>query len=80
MLIIVMDNGIGIDEEKLKQLRFRLSQPSDTLDEAHIGIKNVHDRIQFHFGEQFGIEITSQVGKGRPWSSDSQHNPRHSAL
>ncbi len=64
MLIIVKDNGIGIDEEKLKQLRFRLSQPSDTLDEDHIGIKNVHDRIQFHFGESYGIEITSQVGEG----------------
>lgn len=64
MLITVKDNGIGIDEEKLKQLRIRLSQPSDTLDEAHIGIKNVHDRIQFHFGEKYGIEITSQVGEG----------------
>ncbi|WP_197069779.1 sensor histidine kinase [Paenibacillus sp. RS8] len=64
MLIIVKDNGIGIDEEKLKQLRFRLSQPSDTLDEDHIGIKNVHDRIQFHFGESYGIEVTSQVGEG----------------
>lgn len=64
MLIIVKDNGIGIDDEKLKQLRLRLSQPSDTLDEAHIGIKNVHDRIQFYFGESYGIEITSQVGEG----------------
>lgn len=64
MLIIVKDNGIGIDEEKLKQLRLRLSQPSDTLDEDHIGIKNVHDRIQFHFGEPYGLEITSQVGEG----------------
>ncbi|MEK5179201.1 sensor histidine kinase [Paenibacillus odorifer] len=64
MLIIVKDNGIGIEEEKLKQLRFRLSQPSDTLDEEHIGIKNVHDRIQFHFGEKYGIEISSHVGEG----------------
>lgn len=64
MLIMVKDNGVGIDEEKLKQLRLRLSQPSDTLDEAHIGIKNVHDRIQFHFGEQYGIEIASQLGEG----------------
>lgn len=64
LLSIVKDNGIGIDEEKLKQLRYRLSQPSDTLDEAHIGIKNVHDRIQFHFGEHYGIEINSQIGEG----------------
>lgn len=64
MLIMVADNGVGMDEEKLKQLNYRLSQPSDTLDETHIGVKNVHDRIRFHFGEQYGIEITSQLGEG----------------
>lgn len=64
MLIIVKDNGTGIDEDKLKQLRTRLSQPSDTLDEEHIGIKNVHDRIQFYFGEKYGIELNSQLGEG----------------
>lgn len=64
MLIMVKDNGVGMNDEQLKQLQYRLSQPSDTLDEAHIGIKNVHDRIRFHFGEHYGIEITSQLGEG----------------
>ncbi|MDQ8735166.1 sensor histidine kinase [Paenibacillus sp. LHD-38] len=64
MLIMIRDNGVGIDENKLEQLRYRLSQPSDTLDEAHIGIKNVHDRILFYFGEQYGIAINSQLGEG----------------
>lgn len=64
MLIMVKDNGVGMNDEQLKQLQYRLSQPSDTLDEAHIGIKNVHDRIRFHFGEQYGIEIASQLGEG----------------
>ena len=64
MLIIVKDNGTGMDEDKLKQLRHRLSQPSDTLDEEHIGVKNVHDRIQFYFGEKYGIELSSQLGEG----------------
>ncbi|WP_053375151.1 cache domain-containing sensor histidine kinase [Paenibacillus sp. FJAT-27812] len=64
MLIMIKDNGVGISEEQLKQLRYRLSQPSDTLDEAHIGIKNVHDRILFYFGEQYGLEIDSQLGEG----------------
>jgi two-component system sensor histidine kinase YesM len=64
VIIMIKDNGVGMSEEKLKQLRYRLSQPSDTLDEAHIGIKNVHDRILFYFGEQYGIEIDSQQGEG----------------
>ncbi|UKS30505.1 sensor histidine kinase [Paenibacillus sp. HWE-109] len=64
MLIIIKDNGVGIGEEKLQQTRLRLFQPSDTLDEEHIGIKNVHDRIKFYFGEQYGLDIYSQLGKG----------------
>lgn len=64
VLIRIKDNGVGMSEEKVKQLRSRLNQPSDTLDEDHIGIKNVHDRILFYFGEQYGIDIESQLGEG----------------
>ncbi|NOV04554.1 cache domain-containing sensor histidine kinase [Paenibacillus planticolens] len=64
MLIMIKDNGVGMDEEKLQRLQLRLAQPSDTLDEAHIGIKNVHDRICFYFGEQYGLTLYSQLGEG----------------
>lgn len=64
LLITVKDNGVGIPEDQLEELRQRLYEPSDTLDQAHIGIKNVHDRIQFHFGEKYGVKITSQSGAG----------------
>ncbi|MDU0202336.1 cache domain-containing sensor histidine kinase [Paenibacillus sp. MAH-36] len=64
MLIMIKDNGVGMDEEKLQQLQLRLAQPSNTLDEAHIGIKNVHDRICFYFGEQYGLTLYSQAGQG----------------
>lgn len=62
--IEVKDNGVGMEESKLQQLRNRLAQPSDTLDETHIGIKNVHDRIVFYFGDPYGIEIDSRPGEG----------------
>lgn len=64
MLIMIKDNGVGMDEEKLQHLQIRLAQPSNTLDEAHIGIKNVHDRICFYFGEQYGLTLYSQLGEG----------------
>ncbi|MEC0266176.1 sensor histidine kinase [Paenibacillus anseongense] len=64
MLIMIKDNGVGMDEEKLQQLQLRLAQPSNTLDEAHIGIKNVHDRICFYFGEQYGLTLYSHAGQG----------------
>ncbi|MGG1551870.1 cache domain-containing sensor histidine kinase [Paenibacillus ferrarius] len=64
LLLLVRDNGVGMDAAKLQELRARLAQPSDTLDETHIGMKNVHDRIVFYFGEAYGLEIESVLGEG----------------
>ncbi|WP_099354818.1 cache domain-containing sensor histidine kinase [Fredinandcohnia onubensis] len=62
--IMVKDNGVGMDSNQLQEIRLRLSQPSNTLAEEHIGIKNVHDQIQYYFGNQYGIEIDSKLGEG----------------
>ncbi|MHA0857342.1 cache domain-containing sensor histidine kinase [Paenibacillus sp. CMAA1364] len=64
MLIVVKDDGVGMDETQVALLRERLRSTSDTLGEAHIGIKNVHDRIRFYFGDSYGIEVDSTLGKG----------------
>lgn len=64
LLIVVQDNGVGMDNEKLQAIRDRLARTSDTLGEAHIGVKNVHERIQYYFGEQYGIQIRSEPGQG----------------
>lgn len=65
LLIIVSDNGVGIDSGQLRELREQLEAgATDTLGDAHIGIKNVHERIQYYFGEQYGIRIDSTPGEG----------------
>jgi len=64
LLIKVWDNGVGIDEEQLQHLQNRLIEPSHTMLEEHIGLKNVHDQIRYYFGEPYGIEIDSVVGEG----------------
>jgi len=64
LLIAVRDDGVGMDELRLEELAARLNEQSDTLDETHIGIKNVHERIQYYFGEQYGIRIVSRPGEG----------------
>lgn len=64
MIIIIRDDGAGMREDQLQLLRERMSSSSDTLEENHIGVKNVHDRIRFYFGEQYGIEIESGIGEG----------------
>lgn len=64
MRIMVHDDGVGMNKEQLKALKERLLLPSNTLDEEHIGIKNVHDQIQLYYGEQYGIEVNSVLEKG----------------
>lgn len=65
LVIRVRDDGVGMDEAKLSELRDRLSNPSDSLDEEHIGIKNVHDRLRFYFGERYGLEVESRPREER---------------
>ena len=62
-VIEVQDNGIGINEERLKQVRdkiqYRLSAGNDIY-----GLYNVNERIHLNFGEKFGISIESIYGEG----------------
>ncbi|WP_337099889.1 sensor histidine kinase [Paenibacillus sp. YIM B09110] len=63
MEIIVTDNGVGIEPERLAQLRSTL-RSRDRTAYQHIGMKNVNDRIRLHYGEGYGIEVGSQLGSG----------------
>lgn len=58
--ISVEDNGIGISQERICEV---LSKEMDE-GEVHIGIKNINDRIQLIFGEEYGLEIKSVEGEG----------------
>ena len=63
--ITITDNGVGIPEEKLKTLREQinnLSQPLNT--RGSIGIKNVSARIGLYFGNEYGLDIFSEVDNG----------------
>lgn len=70
--IIVEDNGVGIAPERLQMLQARLRenrlaerQPaSGSWRDGGIGLMNVHRRIQMVFGEQFGLQVESERGRG----------------
>ena len=68
LTLSVMDNGIGMDEEVLEKKRELLNGNQPGIKNEHnwqsIGLKNVHDRIRFLYGEKYGIRITSTVGVG----------------
>lgn len=58
ILIAIQDNGIGIDDDRLKEVQ-ELLDSDKTMNRTHIGLKNVHDRIQLIYGKQYGITIKS---------------------
>lgn len=67
-VIALLDNGVGMDEETLKKLRRFLDSDEIGIKNEHnwqsIGLKNVHDRIRYLYGEEYGLEIISTVGVG----------------
>lgn len=66
--ITVMDDGIGMDETSLNELKQLLESPEPGKRTGstweNIGIKNVYDRIKLIYGERYGLEISSYEGMG----------------
>ncbi|WP_058306659.1 sensor histidine kinase [Gracilibacillus massiliensis] len=61
----VIDNGIGMDEERLQELRDHLLT-GEVLPEAKngFGLINVQQRIQLYYGKDYGLKINSWKGSG----------------
>ena len=60
--IHVVDNGAGIEKEKLTRLRNGLEE--GRLGDSHIGIFNTNKRLQLAYGESCQMKITSRKGEG----------------
>lgn len=61
LAITVKDNGIGMEKEQLDTIRKLLGSTEES---SHLGINNVHQRIRFFYGEEYGLEIESLEGEG----------------
>lgn len=65
--IIIQDNGVGIKEERLKAIMNYLSKNefdySKEISES-FGMRNVNYRLKLFFGQNYGLTMTSEVGKG----------------
>lgn len=70
----VIDNGIGMRREAVRQLLQPDSEP------LGYGVRNVDERIKLQFGPTYGVNITSRLGMGTtvtiviPRSGDSLKN------
>jgi len=56
VVFTVADNGNGIPEQLIGSLI--------TSQSSGYGLKNVNERIQLKFGEQYGITVSSTIGEG----------------
>ena len=58
LLVAVADNGVGIPQAEQNKLL------AETNEDYGIGLKNVHQRLKWKYGTDYGLEIKSAVGQG----------------
>ena len=61
--LTVRDDGVGMDEEELEQLRQQIEKPCQETEKG-FGLANVNERIHMYFGYEYGMKIESEKGKG----------------
>jgi two-component system sensor histidine kinase YesM len=70
VLIIIEDNGVGMESGELEALRKNIEATSTIFRHNnrqrryHIGLGNVNRRIKLYYGEQYGLDIKSAAGVG----------------
>ncbi|MNL86396.1 hypothetical protein D3C87_2150830 [compost metagenome] len=50
-----------MDTERLQAIVKKTESPADAVG---YGFRNVYDRIQLYYGEEYGLQITSELGQG----------------
>lgn len=73
LCVEVSDTGPGIPEETVRTLLSARPEQPDGVEKGprkerkglnNLGIRNVHERIQLHFGVAYGLDIRSKPGAG----------------
>lgn len=62
IMLLVKDNGCGMDEEKVQQLTRSLRDNSAK--SKGIGLANIYQRLKLFYGEDVIFEIKSKLGEG----------------
>jgi len=64
----IADDGSGMDETTLAELRASLRLPPGEAQAAGgrggIGLRNVNERLKLRYGEAYGLTVTSESGRG----------------
>jgi len=59
--LMIRDNGSGMSKRQLSRIRSSLERKAET---GSIGLLNVYERIQLHFGDSYGFSIDSRPHGG----------------
>jgi len=68
---VIADTGKGMTPEQLDLLKTKLNRISSQTEKfsppganGHIGLENVNNRIKLHYGDEYGIHVTSELNVG----------------
>ncbi|WP_079908888.1 sensor histidine kinase [Paenibacillus sp. 32352] len=67
IVILIRDNGLGMEPEVLHNLRVSLMNPAAAgrdKNKRSIGLRNVNERLKLYYGEHYGLEVDSMPGIG----------------
>ncbi|GIP20634.1 sensor histidine kinase [Paenibacillus sp. J22TS3] len=64
--IFIHDNGAGMSQERLKELKANLDQKveDELKQDGGFGFNNVHQRLRLYHGELYGLQLESELGVG----------------
>lgn len=63
--IRISDDGVGMTEQELQQLRDRLEEDVDSRENvSNLGVWNISQRIRLSCGEPYGLTVQSRPGQG----------------
>ncbi|MBC8059958.1 MAG: sensor histidine kinase, partial [Clostridiaceae bacterium] len=62
IILEVKDNGIGIEKDTLLKILENMNNFTNA--DMGYGLRNVHQRIRYKFGEEYGLNIISEKDKG----------------
>ncbi len=67
LVVTINDDGLGMTGEEVAELNASLNEKRTEDDEkgaSSIGLYNINQRIKLYYGEEYGLFIRSQKGKG----------------
>ena len=64
LVIRIEDNGVGIPQEKVEDLRNHIAGKDGEMVTSNIGLFNIYQRIKLFYGGEYGMTLESREGHG----------------